>query len=145
MQILKIKTEQRRLGDFGERAAARALKREGYRILERNYASEDAEVDIIALKDGVTVFVEVKTRHIMDPAASRIEPRPASAVTPKKQRSIISAAKIYLASHRDTRARFDIVEVYADGEGPKWKVKEIKHLVGAFDRDTARPPRRPTY
>ena len=143
MHILKINTEKRRLGDFGERAAVAALKKEGYRVLERNYAPEDSEIDLIAYKDGTTVFVEVKTRHISDTKARLTEPRPASAVTPAKQRSIISAAKIYLASHRDTRARFDIVEVYVeDGErGPK--VADIKHLVGAFDRDSARQYRKP--
>ena len=97
MEILKVNTERRKLGDFGEKAAAKALKKDGYRILERNYAPEDAEIDIIAEKDGVTAFVEVKTRHKSDADASRIEPRPASAVTPKKQRAIIGAAKVYLA------------------------------------------------
>ena len=135
MEILRVDTENRRLGDFGEKAAAKALKRLGYRILERNYAPEDGEIDIIALKDGTTAFVEVKTRHIE--ASSPLEPRPASAVTPKKQRSIIETAKIYLASHRDTRVRFDIVEVYVDGDEPRWRVKEIKHLIGAFDRSSA--------
>ena len=138
MNILKVLTPKRELGSFGERAAARALRRNGYRIRERNYAPECSEVDIIAERDGTTVFVEVKTRHASDGRRGAIEPRPASAVTPKKQRAIIDAAKIYLATHRDTRVRFDIVEVYVTGEAPRWRVHEVKHLVGAFDRDSAR-------
>lgn len=138
MQILKVDTEKRRLGDFGEREAAKALKKEGYRILERNYAPDGGEIDIIAIKDGTTAFVEVKTRHVSDSRIAKIEPRPASAVTPKKQQTIIDAAKIYLASHRGTRVRFDIVEVYVEGDSPSWRVSDIKHLVGAFDRDSAR-------
>ena len=139
MKIIKVDTENRRLGDFGENAAAKLLKKKGYRILERNYAPEDGEIDIIAQKDGITAFVEVKTRHTSDAKIARIEPRPASAVTPAKQRIIIDTAKIFLASHRDTRVRFDIVEVYVTGEDKKWQVQEIKHLEGAFDRDSARP------
>ena len=139
MQILKVNTEKRRLGDFGESEASRLLKKKGYRILERNYAPEDGEIDIIASKDGITAFVEVKTRHVADTRVARIEPRPASAVTPIKQQSIINTAKIFLATHRDTRVRFDIIEVYVTGEDKKWQVQEIKHLEGAFDRDSARP------
>ena len=137
MEILKVDTERRRLGNFGERAAVKALKKAGYRILERNYAPEDAEIDIIAAKDGITAFVEVKTRHKSDSETLRIEPRPASAVTPKKQRAIIGAAKIYLAYNSGTRARFDIVEVYVEGDCPRWRVAEIKHLIGAFDKNSA--------
>ena len=137
MEILKVDTEARRLGNYGERAAARALKKEGYRILERNYAPEDGEIDIIAEKDGTTAFVEVKTRHVSDSGGARIEPRPASAVTPKKQRSVIGTAKIYLASHRGTRVRFDIVEVYVNGRCPRWHTVSIKHIIGAFDKNSA--------
>lgn len=139
MKILKVDTEKRRLGDYGETEAAKLLKKKGYRILERNYAPEDGEIDIIAQKDGVTAFIEVKTRHTSDMRVAKIEPRPASSVTPAKQRIIINTAKIFLASHRDTRVRFDIIEVYVTGEDKRWQVQEIKHLEGAFDRDSARP------
>ena len=134
MNILKVFTPQRKLGSFGERAAAKELKRLGYKILERNYAPEDGEIDIIAEKDGTTAFVEVKTRHRSDGTSQLIEPRPASAVTPKKQSSIITTARIFLATHRGTRARFDIVEVYVSGDAPRWRVAEIKHIVGAFGK-----------
>ena len=136
MEILKVDTEQRRLGDFGERAAARMLKKAGYKILERNFTTDDAEIDVIAEKDGITAFVEVKTRCVSD-GATGIEPRPASAVTPKKQRALIGAAKVYLAFNRGTRARLDVVEVYALRRGAGWRVHEIKHLVGAFDKNSA--------
>ena len=134
MKILEVKTEGRRLGDFGERAAVRLLRKKGYKILERNYAPEDAEIDIIAAMDGTTVFVEVKTRRTDDERIAKIEPRPASAVTREKQDAIIGCAKIFLAYHRDTRARFDIIEVYATGDAPRWKIVDIKHLEGAFGK-----------
>ena len=136
MNILKILTEKRRIGNFGERAAAGLLRKKGYKILERNYVSENAEIDLIARDSEFTVFIEVKTRkHGTDNPS---EPRPASAVTPEKQRAIIGAARGYLAcnpSHR--RARFDVVEVYYDGEGRRRIVREMQHLEGAFNLDTA--------
>ena len=138
MKILKINTERRRLGDLGEREAARLLKKKGYKILEKNYVMLDHEIDIIAECESAVVFVEVKTRDT--DATSHKEPRPASAVTPEKQRGIIGAAKIYLAYHPPKKhVRFDIIEVYVLGETDKWRVEKITHMKGAFDRDTARP------
>lgn len=139
MRILDVKTEDRRLGDFGEGEAVRLLKRSGYRVLERNYVAFDHEIDIIAESVDAIAFVEVKTRTrgYTNPR----EPRPASAVTPKKQRAIIAAAKVYIAFHPPKKhIRFDIIEVYAnpDGKG-SWTLHEIKHLKGAFNGDTAHP------
>ena len=140
MRILEVKTEARRLGDFGERAAVRMLRRSGYKILERAYAPDGAEIDIIAESKDAVAFIEVKTRSIA--AKSAIEPRPASAVTPEKQRGIIKTAQIYLAYHPPKKhVRFDIIEVYASGEVDKWKVENITHIKAAFDRDSARPKR----
>ena len=50
MNILKVLTPERRIGNLGERVAARHLRRKGYRILERNYTAAGAEIDIIAKK-----------------------------------------------------------------------------------------------
>ena len=55
-----------RRGDFGRRgedAACAYLLRHGYSIVERNYRCRRGEIDIIAVKDGGAVFVEVKTRR----------------------------------------------------------------------------------
>ena len=111
MNILKVLTPKRITGNIGENAAAKFLKKAGYRILERNYETADAEIDIIAAIDNVTAFVEVKTRTIGH--TSPKEPRPASAVTAEKQRKIISVASRYIKQkHITTRIRFDIIEVF---------------------------------
>lgn len=136
MNILKILTPKRIVGNFGEKAAARMLRRKGYRILEQNYIAKNAEIDIIASKKDVTVFVEVKTRSIEN--VGGIEARPASSVTPEKQRKIIKAAGRYTSHHTvKTRLRFDVIEVYIERVKDKPRVKEIKHLEGAFDLNSA--------
>ena len=136
MEILKIKTENRTLGNFGEDEAAKFLRKNGYRILERNYVAGEHEVDIIAEDKFAVAFVEVKTRRV-DRQNPR-EPRPASSVTREKQRSIIAATKCYIAYHPPKKhVRLDIVEVYVEMVGEKPTVKEIKHLKGAFDTNTA--------
>lgn len=136
MQILKIKTEKRRIGDIGEEAAARFMRKQGYKILERGYAARGHEIDLIAEDRENLVFVEVKTRTL-----GRItpkEPRPASAVTPDKQRGIFEAARWYYAPKSCAkRKRFDIIEVYLTDEGGKYSVSDIKHLISAFTLNTA--------
>jgi putative endonuclease len=56
----------RELGLAGEKAACVYLKRNGYRIISRNYRSPFGEIDIVAFREGVLVFCEVKTRSGCD-------------------------------------------------------------------------------
>lgn len=135
MNILKVLTERRRIGNFGEKAAVSHLRKKGYKILAVNQVEGDCEIDVIAKNREYIVFTEVKTRRygVENPA----EPRAASAVTPEKQRKIIRAAASYLAFHKtELKVRFDIIEVYYDGNDKK-RVCEINHLEGAFNRNTA--------
>ena len=136
MNILKALTPRKLIGNLGEDAAIKFLKKRKYKILERNYEDGSHEIDIVAQKDGITVFIEVKTRNIG--AKSAMEPRPASSVTPKKQRSIISAAKHYAAFHRTSGPlRFDVIEVYLECCDKDLSVKEIIHLENTFNYNTA--------
>ena len=64
MNILKILTPKRIVGNVGERAARRYLRRHGYKILETNLVSGDNEVDIIARRKNVIAYVEFKTRNV---------------------------------------------------------------------------------
>lgn len=134
MKILEILTPKRKTGNIGEAVAAKYLKKQGYKILEKNYATDDAEIDIIAKKDELIAFIEVKTRTIG--RESPKEQRPASSVTPKKQRKIIRVASYYLNhNYRTSRSRFDIIEVFLEEKTKK--PRDIKHLIGTFNLNTA--------
>ncbi len=136
MKILKIRTPERILGSFGEKKAAKYLKRAGYKILKRNFVADDSEIDIIASKGDTVAFIEVKTRS--KDGDCTLEPRPASAVTPKKQRAIIKAAKVFCAFNPSSKKkRFDIIEVLVNSKGRKYSVAEIKHLENTFNLNTA--------
>ena len=54
------------IGKLGEELAQQHLVKQGFAILERNYRKGRYEVDIIAYKEGLMVFVEVKTRSNLD-------------------------------------------------------------------------------
>ncbi|MDD5427980.1 MAG: YraN family protein [Candidatus Omnitrophica bacterium] len=54
--------ENKRIGKIGEEMAARFLKERGCDILGRNVRTPFGEIDLVARKDGIAIFVEVKTR-----------------------------------------------------------------------------------
>ena len=91
---------------------------------------------IIASKKGLLSFVEVKTRNIK--SLGLIEMRPASSVTPEKQRKIIKCASCFLGRYPDKpRVSFDVIEVYIEDRQIDVRIKEIKHIENAFDKNTA--------
>ena len=140
MQILKVDTERRRIGNLGERAAARYLRKNGYKILSRNFVAEGKEIDIIAIDKENLVFCEVKARTEDSSSLSKAEPRPASAVTPKKQMGIIDAARAFLRTRGNLgrHIRFDCIEVYLTKHRLTRRVNRIVHMKAAFNLDTAR-------
>ncbi len=131
MEILKIKTKNRRIGDIGEDAAAKLLKRKKFKIIERNYVAVNHEVDIIAENLEMQIFVEVKCRVVKDDS----DVRPAEAVDKDKMRAIIKAASYYTAFNpSEKKKRFDVVEVYLKESRGKLSVLKTNHIEGAFTR-----------
>jgi len=115
------------LGEKGEGAAASFLKKQGCRILARNYATPLGELDLVALEktSGRIIFAEVKTRTDESVASGE------QAVGRGKQRHIVRAAQIFLKAKRvpaDTALRFDVLAVTFDGEGRA----QVRHTPGAF-------------
>lgn len=107
------------LGKKGETLACKFLKKQGYKILSKNYKTPAGEADLICQDRDETVFVEVKTR------TSDSYGTPAEAVTKQKRERYIKIAKYYwLETGEEPNARFDVVEVWADGR--------IEHLKAAF-------------
>jgi putative endonuclease len=105
------------LGDRGERAAVKHLKKQGYRILAKQYRNQFGEIDIIAQIGATTVFVEVKTRK------SENDGQPFEAVDRRKQEKLTRAALAWLKKHRrleqpvDARFRADIVSTQTPSFG----------------------------
>ena len=107
-------------GLSAESRAAAYLVAKGYRIVARRWRSPVGEIDIVARRRGVLVFVEVKARERLDDAAE--------AVIVPQQRRIIAAAEAWLATnphHGNSDMRFDVVLV-APRSIPR-------HITAAFD------------
>jgi putative endonuclease len=110
------------LGQKGEQLVVNYLLADGFVIKARNYRQRCGEVDIIAERDDLLVFVEVKLRQQRYFDLSEV-------ITPGKQRRIIMATKDYLMRNQveDRICRFDVALVET-----KLGVPEIDYIPNAF-------------
>ncbi|MDF2431291.1 MAG: putative endonuclease [Mucilaginibacter sp.] len=97
------------LGRKGENLAKSHLENTGYEILDENWTHGKLEVDLIAYKDKVIIFTEVKTR------TGNSFGEPEDFVDARKQKLLLEAADeyIYLMNHQG-EVRFDIISVLFD-------------------------------
>lgn len=106
------------LGNKGEKRAAAYLTSKGYKIIERNYRCKLGEIDLIAEKDNIIVFVEVKTRS-NDRFGKGFE-----AVVHKKIDKIRKVAMLYMIQKDlQKEIRFDVISIDDN---------VITHFEGAF-------------
>ena len=111
------------IGAYGEHLAAKFLRDDNYIIRAANFKTYNGEIDLIAEKNNIICFIEVKTRQIGGITA------PADAVNIHKQENIKSVASVYLNKYGNgLEHRFDIIEVFLDGK----QVEKINHLKKAF-------------
>lgn len=114
--------DSRLLGAYGEQAAARYLRNNGYEVLSANFRTRVGELDVIAKKDGVIHFVEVKTR-----TEGTMLP-PSAAVGHYKRRNIEDSAAIYMKTYNlKMKKRFDIIEVITTPNGKTVKINFIEN------------------
>jgi putative endonuclease len=109
-------------GAIGEEQAAEYLRGRGWDILARNVRSRRGEVDLVAGRDDLLAFVEVKAWDALGPADLEY------AIGPAKRKKIREAARLFLSRRPDLagrRARFDVVLL--QGNPPK-----VRHLEDAF-------------
>lgn len=113
-------------GRLGEELTAYYLERSGYEILRRNFRVKGGEIDVIAAKDGVIAFVEVKTRDI-----NALESG-AEAVKNRKRSLVIKAAREYSFRYpHELQPRFDISEVTVkDGRILKFRYFDNAYSAG---------------
>jgi putative endonuclease len=116
---------RRAQGDAAEDRACRHLDRSGFTIMERNFRTKGGEIDIVALKGDVLVFVEVRSREDADFGT------PEESVTPAKRRRIVAAARQYLSKVPPSswrEARFDVIAIEGSGDAAV-----LRHYPAAFD------------
>ena len=117
-------------GRVGERAAAKLLRKNKYKIINKNLHVSHNEIDIIAENKEYLVFVEVKTRSVRDENDYGFFV-PSQSVTKQKRQRTITAARAFLSKYKKLRQpRFDVIEVYLNKDTNK--VIKINHIINAF-------------
>ena len=113
-------------GSRAEDLAVEFLRRQGYKILERNFKLKLGEIDIVAEDQDTLCFVEVRAK------AKGGMVSPLESITPTKQRKLSRLALMYLQNRYqslDVRSRFDVVAVVFDEQGKEM----IEILKNAFE------------
>jgi putative endonuclease len=114
------------LGTYGEQLVSQYLQQQQFKIIATNFRKRDGEVDLIARKGSLTVFVEVKTRNdeCIDPS---------EIITVSKQRKIGRAAAFFMMQDTETidyDCRFDVAIVSFEAAQPI-----ITYIADAFQVD----------
>jgi len=111
-------------GQAGEEKACKYLKKDGYKIIEKNFACKYGEIDIIARDKDVLCFIEVKSRKGTDYGL------PEEFVDKRKQQKLIKTSLVYTISkiNNETDKRFDIVSVDLSSG-------ECRNIKNAFEVD----------
>lgn len=117
-------TSKKTEGQRGEEIACKALKKKGYRILDKNFSCRHGELDIVAEDNDVVCFIEVKARSSEDYGL------PEEAVTHWKKRKLLNTAFVYIEKKKikDRDMRFDIISV-------DLKTRKATILKDAFEAD----------
>jgi putative endonuclease len=117
---------KRWFGQRSERAAARFLRKLGYRILAANVSDSEGELDLLALDGETLVVVEVRARSLPDPQVA------ADSVNYPKQRKLTEAAVRFLSRRRllGVNLRFDVLAI---GWPPGAREPTFLHLRHAFE------------
>ena len=111
---------------IGEELAANFLKKRGYKIIERNFRKGYGEIDIIAVKNEILIFVEVKTR------TSSNFGTPFEAITTWKLKSLVKTAQFYKSLHLllPQALRIDAVSVKLSNDNSVEKIELLENISG---------------
>ncbi len=111
-------------GKRGEEIAAEYLKKQGFKIIDRNFRIRGGEIDIIALDAGTLVFIEVKTR------SSAAFGSPLEAITYWKLKALIKTAQFYKLRnpHLPDAMRIDAVAIMLDHDNHPTSIELVKNI-----------------
>lgn len=130
------------LGNFGEKIACYYLGKKGYKILDRNYSKkwvqgpQKGEIDIVAEKDKIISFIEVKTlRWAQDSQKTSAQGGgflPEDKVNFQKQKQLIKVAQDWLSEKRislESKWQIDVISIKIDPNTKKAKIRHFKNAI----------------
>ena len=120
-----MKDRRKETGRLGEDLALAYLLEQGYQLITKNYSCKLGEIDLIVTKDGLTVFVEVRSLR------SRRFGRPEESVNQSKRDRVRRIAQYYLHAQSSVErpVRFDVIAVVIGSEN---RALSLNHIPAAF-------------
>jgi putative endonuclease len=119
-------TDKQKIGNLGEEIGCRFLMKHGFSIKDRNYRKKWGEIDIIAEKDSLLHFIEVKS-------VSRVTNyNPEENVHPWKQKRLARAVQTYLLEKKipeETEWQIDIMAIFLDFKIGKAKIRMTENVI----------------
>jgi len=123
------KTEKQVIGNIGENIACEYLRRRGFVIVDRNYRKKWGELDIVASKNGIFHFVEVKTKAITRESNGY---NPEENVRLWKKERMGRAIRTYLLDKNvsdETEFEIDVIAIRLDFSTKKAKIRFIQNIL----------------
>ncbi len=125
-------SEKRKLGNIGEDFCVKHLVKHGYSILDRNYLKKWGEIDVVAKKNGIIHFVEVKTKELQSFMWNNFDNYdPEENVHPWKLKRLSRAIQTYLMEKNvddDTEWQVDVAAVFLDLDAEKASIRIVEDV-----------------
>ena len=134
----KFSSSTQKIGLLGEDIACRYLEKHGFGVLERNYTRKWGEIDIIAVKNNVLYFVEVKSTKVPSSFFKENEKfftekniQPEENMHAWKMMRLRRVVETYLISQRigNIDWQFDLLLVYIDMNNRKARVRVVENII----------------
>jgi len=128
----------KQLGNLGEKIAEDYLRKKGYQILNRNYSPkwvsgpQRGEIDIVARKENIISFIEVKTLASKDSPGASSSFQPEEKVNFPKQRKLVKIAENWLMEKKiplDSKWQIDVISIQINLNTKKAKIRHFKNAV----------------
>jgi putative endonuclease len=123
---------RKEVGRLGETIAADFIIRKGFKVIERNYRRPWGEIDIIAEKNRIVRFVEVKSvsrETLPDVSRENDSYRPEEQVHPFKLRKVARTAEMYMNSNKDGREyQIDVIGVFLNMKTRKARCRLFENV-----------------
>lgn len=125
--------EHNEIGKIGENITKRFLMKHGFEVIETNYRTRYGEIDIIAKKDNILRFVEVKSVKVRDfQHLEKLPVKPEDNLTKEKWSKLLISLEIYLQHKnisKETSSQIDLACVYINTETREGKVVLMENVV----------------
>ncbi len=130
----RFTSKTQKIGKYGEDICVTFLKRQNFRILEQNYTKKVGEIDIIAQKNNILYFIEVKSILCKDAENVSYETlyNPTQNVSREKIYKLHKTIFTYIQEKRvshETPWQLDVYVVHIDIKNKKHKIKKIENIV----------------